>query len=72
MKIAVIMIGRRNITSALKYTVEEPFEVKPVSYKKQSRDIMLSATSPTEANTLKNTLSWLGQSRLNAAADVNI
>ncbi len=65
-------MGIRNITSALKYTVEEPLDVNPVSYKKQSRDIILSATSPTEASTLKNTLSWLGQSRLNAAADVNI
>lgn len=64
--------GRSEVTRVLKYTVEESLEVKLVSHRKQSTDIILSATSPTDANTLKNYFNELGQSRLKAAADVNI
>ena len=64
--------GKKEMTKVFKNTPEEPFVVNPVSCKKQSRDIILSATSPTEEATLKNDLRASGQSKLKSAAVVNI
>jgi hypothetical protein len=68
----IIINGSNDIIKTLKYTSELLAYPNPVSLKKQSNDIKLSAESPTVSNAPKNWDKYLGHLRLNADAVATI